>query len=74
MSQRIFLQYAVTGMNDLLRPALYKSYHEIVNLSNFQSSDKNLNVFDIVGPVCESSDCFFPKKPLIYQKTIILPL
>jgi len=52
------------GMNDLLRPALYKSYHEIVNLSNFPSSDKNLNVFDIVGPVCESSDCFFPKKSI----------
>ena len=52
------------GMNDLLRPALYKSYHEIVNLSNFQSSDNNLNVFDIVGPVCESSDCFFPKKTI----------
>ena len=51
------------GMNDLLRPALYKSYHEIVNLSNFPSSDKNLNVFDIV-PVCESSDCFFPKKTI----------
>ena len=52
------------GMNDLLRPALYKSYHEIVNLSNFPSSDKNLKVFDIVGPVCESSDCFFPKKSI----------
>ena len=52
------------GMNDLLRPALYKSYHEIINLSNFPSSDKNLNVFDIVGPVCESSDCFFPKKSI----------
>lgn len=52
------------GMNDLLRPALYKSYHEIVNLSNFLSSEKNLNVFDIVGPVCESSDCFFPKKTI----------
>ena len=52
------------GMNDLLRPTLYKSYHEIVNLSNFPSSDKNLNVFDIVGPVCESSDCFFPKKSI----------
>jgi len=52
------------GMNDLLRPALYQSYHEIVNLSNFLSSDKNLNVFDIVGPVCESSDCFFPKKTI----------
>ena len=52
------------GMNDLLRPALYKSYHEIVNLSNFLSSDKNSNIFDIVGPVCESSDCFFPKKSI----------
>ena len=52
------------GMNNLLRPALYKSYHEIINLSNFPSSDKNLNVFDIVGPVCESSDCFFPKKSI----------
>ena len=52
------------GMNDLLRPALYKSYHEIVNLSNFTSSYKNLNFFDIVGPVCESSDCFFPKKSI----------
>ena len=52
------------GMNDLLRPALYKSYHEIVNLSNFPSSDKNLNIFDIVGPVCESSDCFFPRKSI----------
>ena len=52
------------GMNDLLRPALYKSYHEIINLSNFPSSDKNINVFDIVGPVCESSDCFFPKKSI----------
>jgi len=52
------------GMNDLLRPALYKSYHEIVNLSNLPSTDKNLNVFDIVGPVCESSDCFFPKKSI----------
>ena len=61
-------------MNDLLRPALYKSYHEIVNLSNFTSSDKNLKFFDIVGPVCESSDCFFPKNLLIYQKMIILPL
>lgn len=50
------------GMNDLLRPALYKSYHEIVNLSKYLSSEKNLATFDIVGPVCESSDCFFPKK------------
>jgi diaminopimelate decarboxylase len=41
-------------MNDLLRPALYNAKHKILNLS---SKDK-LEKYDIVGPVCESSDCF----------------
>ncbi|MCH4896544.1 diaminopimelate decarboxylase [Marinilabiliaceae bacterium JC040] len=42
------------GMNDLLRPALYNAKHKILNLS---SKDK-LEKYDIVGPVCESSDSF----------------
>jgi diaminopimelate decarboxylase len=42
------------GMNDLIRPALYQAYHTIQNLSS-----KNLfQKYDVVGPVCESSDCF----------------
>ena len=42
------------GMNDLVRPALYDAYHHIENLT----SDKEGEIYDIVGPVCESSDVF----------------
>lgn len=42
------------GMNDLIRPALYEAYHKIENLT----SDKPAEKYDVVGPVCESSDCF----------------
>lgn len=42
------------GMNDLIRPALYQAYHKIENLS----SDAPLEAYDVVGPVCESSDVF----------------
>ena len=42
------------GMNDLLRPALYQAYHKIENIS----SDKLEEKYDVVGPICESSDCF----------------
>ena len=42
------------GMNDLLRPALYHAQHRIENLS----SEEDLEPYDVVGPVCESSDVF----------------
>ena len=42
------------GMTDLIRPALYQAYHKIENLS----SDGKKVPYDIVGPVCESSDTF----------------
>jgi diaminopimelate decarboxylase len=48
------------GMNDLIRPALYRSYHEIVPVeepSTSKITSKTENV-DIVGPVCESGDFF----------------
>jgi diaminopimelate decarboxylase len=44
------------GMNDLVRPAMYDAYHEIVPLQR-DTSRRALKV-DIVGPVCESADCF----------------
>ncbi|HEY0791651.1 MAG TPA: diaminopimelate decarboxylase [Chthoniobacterales bacterium] len=44
------------GMNDLIRPALYEGYHEIVPLRR-ASAAKRL-VADVVGPVCESGDFF----------------
>ena len=43
------------GFNDLIRPALYGSYHKIENLS---SSSQTEDVYDVVGPICESTDAF----------------
>lgn len=43
-----------TGMNSLIRPALYGSYHEIVNLSRLEEPASELTT--IVGPICESGD------------------
>ena len=56
-------QFAIVdaGMNDLIRPALYHAYHKIENIS----SDKPTQKYDVVGPVCESSDCF--------GKEVVLP-
>lgn len=42
------------GMTELIRPALYQAYHKIENLSSNLSTEK----YDVVGPVCESSDTF----------------
>ena len=44
------------AMNDLIRPALYEGYHEIVPLR--ERSDGEQLVTDVVGPVCESGDFF----------------
>lgn len=43
-----------TGMNALIRPALYGSFHEIVNLSRL--GQPNVGQYDIVGPICETGD------------------
>jgi len=45
------------GMNDLIRPALYHSYHEIVPVDESITSTKREKI-DIVGPVCETGDFF----------------
>lgn len=42
------------GMTDLIRPALYQAYHKIENVT----SDAPTQVYDVVGPICESSDVF----------------
>jgi diaminopimelate decarboxylase len=42
------------GMTELIRPALYQAYHKIENLS----STKAIEFYDVVGPICESSDTF----------------
>lgn len=48
------------GMTELMRPALYQAYHKIENLSADTNSNNAIN-YDIVGPICESTD-FFAKE------------
>ena len=43
------------GMSDLIRPALYSAHHKIENISN---PNGELHHYDVVGPICESSDRF----------------
>ena len=43
------------GMTELIRPALYQAYHAIENIS---SNSQSIIKYDVVGPICESSDCF----------------
>ena len=50
------------GMTELLRPALYQATHKIDNLT---SQSKEFKRYDVVGPICESSDCF--------AKSLMLP-
>lgn len=49
-------QFAIVdaGMTDLIRPALYEAYHRIENISSTEAEQ----VYDVVGPICESSDVF----------------
>lgn len=46
------------AMNDLIRPALYGAYHEIIPVSQSADSAAKLEITDIVGPVCETGDFF----------------
>jgi diaminopimelate decarboxylase/aspartate kinase len=43
-----------TGMNSLIRPALYGAHHDIVNLTRF--GEPGSEVYNVVGPICESAD------------------
>jgi diaminopimelate decarboxylase len=43
------------GMTELIRPALYQAYHKIENISSLSGK---IIKYDVVGPICESSDCF----------------
>jgi diaminopimelate decarboxylase len=45
------------GMTELMRPALYQAYHKIENISKIANSGEAVS-YDVVGPICESSDCF----------------
>ena len=57
VKQGVEKQFAIidAGMSDLLRPALYGAHHKIENIT---SADAAEEVYDVVGPICESSDVF----------------
>lgn len=56
IKQGMYKQFAIldAGMTDLIRPALYQARHKIENISNNAPEE----VYDVVGPICESSDVF----------------
>lgn len=56
IKQGSFKQFCIVdaGMTDLIRPALYQAYHKIENIS----SNEQEETYDVVGPICESSDVF----------------
>ena len=57
VKQGLHKQFAIVdaGMTDLIRPALYQAYHKIENIT---APDAPLEAYDVVGPICESSDVF----------------
>lgn len=59
------------AMNDLMRPALYDAYHEIVAVK--PSSEKE-QVYEIVGPVCESGDFLGHERKLALQQGDLLAI
>ncbi len=61
-----------TGMNSLIRPALYGSYHEIVNLTRI--GEPKTETVNIVGPICESGDTLGYSRlmPKTYEGDVIL--
>lgn len=56
VKQGTFKQFAIVdaGMTDLIRPALYQALHKIQNISSHEPTE----TYDVVGPICESSDVF----------------
>ena len=54
------------GMTELLRPALYQAYHRIENLTASAEDEPRGDAvhYDVVGPICESSDCFGKEVPM----------
>ena len=51
------------AMNDLIRPALYQAYHQILPVSKILNSTvRRIKSADIVGPICETGDCLGKKR------------
>ena len=59
-------QFLITdaGMNDLIRPTLYKAYHAIWPVNEVRRTCEVRHTYDIVGPICESGDFLAKERPL----------
>ena len=57
VKKAVMKQFAIldAGMTDLIRPALYQAHHQIENLT---SEKEETLLYDVVGPICESTDVF----------------
>lgn len=71
-------QFAIVdaGMTELIRPALYQAKHKILNITTlhqtsqnsscrFEEDSEEVSIYDVVGPICESSD--------VFDKDVLLP-
>jgi diaminopimelate decarboxylase len=57
------------AMNDFIRPALYQAVHPVTPVTRSKSKTANVLKADIVGPVCETGDCFLHDWPLELPKS-----
>lgn len=67
-------QFAIVdaGMNDLIRPALYQAWHNILPI--YQRHDVPVKTYDVVGPVCESGDFLGHSRPLAIAPQDVLAI
>ncbi len=59
------------AMNDLIRPALYEAWHDIINV-NFKSNNIPVHSYDIVGPICETGDFLGKNRSLALEANDLL--
>ena len=62
------------AMNDLIRPALYEAHHRIENLSQNEIQENESQLWDVVGPVCESGDFLGTDRKLVVAQDDLLAI
>ena len=62
------------AMNDLLRPALYQAWHDVIPVDNSKLPHATSHTYDIVGPVCESGDFLAKDRLLALQEGDLLAI
>ena len=60
------------GMNDLLRPSLYGAWHQVMPVE--ETTNRDLEIWDIVGPICESGDFLAKQRELRIEEGSLLAI